>query len=125
MTTRQCTVPADLVLASRPRPAGDGRLRTPGAIDAAGLYDSGTLIPESPVDVETLGRRLAAMPGVLRAKGFLRDLSGGRRLLQVVPGQWEVADAPAVAADGLVVVTRRGASDLATLQRWVEAGCPD
>ena len=110
VTTRQCTVPADLVLATRARPASDRRLRTPGAIDAAGLYDSGTLSPTAPVDVETLGRRLATMPDVLRAKGFLRDHAGRRCLLQVVPGQWEVTDAPAVTHDGLVVVTRRGAS---------------
>lgn len=125
VTTRQCAVPADLVLASRARPAGDGRLRTPGAIDAAGLYDSATLNLTVPVDVETLGRRLATMPAVLRAKGFLRDRSGHRRLLQVVPGQWQVTDAPAVAHCGLVVMTRRGAHDLAALQEWIEAGCPD
>lgn len=125
VTTRQCAVPADLVLATRPRPAGDGPLRTPGAIDAAGLYDSFTLAPSGPVDLARLGRRLAAMPGVLRAKGFLRDHDGARRLLQVVPGQWEVTAAPPSAGDGLVVVARRGAAEPLALQRWMERGCPD
>ena len=124
VTTRQCAVPLDLVLATRARPAGRD-LRTPGAIDAAGLYESVTVTPPGPVDLEAMGRRLAAMPGILRAKGFLRDRAGSRCLLQVVPGQWQVADAPPLAADGLVVVARRGAVDLAHLQRSIEAGCPD
>jgi len=125
VTTQRCAVPADLVLATRPRPAGDGTLRTPGAVDAAGLYESFTLAPSGPVDLAGMGHRLAALPGVLRAKGFLRDRDGARRLLQVVPGQWEVTDAPPSAGDGLVVVARRGAADPTALQRWFQSGCPD
>ena len=125
VTTRQCAVPADLVLAPRPRSTGGPGLRTPGAIDAAGLYDALTVVPAQQVDLDALGARLAATPGLLRAKGFLRDRAGGRRLLQVVPGHWEVSDAPDSATGGLVLVARRGAADLATLERWLQAGCPD
>lgn len=127
VTTRGCAVPADVVLATRARPApAAGGLRTPGAIDAAALYDSVTLVPPEPTDLAALGRRLAATPGVLRAKGFLRDRDGQRRLLQVVPGQWQVADAPARATEGVVVVTRRGVDfSAAYLSRWLQSGCPD
>ncbi len=125
VTTRQCAVPADLVLATRPRSTAGAGLRTPGAIDAAGLYDALTIVPVDAVDLDALGARLASMPGLLRAKGFLRDRVGGRRLLQVVPGRWETADAPDFVSDGLVLVARRGAADLAGLERWLQAGCPD
>ena len=125
VTTRQAVVPIDLVLAARPRPASPGGLRRPGAIDAAGLYDSLALTPGAPVDAAALGRRLSAMPGLLRAKGFLTDTLGRRRLLQVVPGQWQEDDAPATAPDGLVVVARRGTVDASTLREVMEACCPD
>jgi G3E family GTPase len=123
VTTRQCAVPIDLVLATRARPVDPaGGLRTPGATDAAGLYDSFVVSPPGPVDVAALGRRLAAMPGLLRAKGFLQDRDGQRRLLQVSSGTADLSPAPpTTTVDGLVVIVRRGALAAASLAALADA----
>ena len=125
VTTSACAVPADLVLAARPRAAGNAGLRTPGAVDAAGLYEARSFASPGLLDLDTLGRTLADMPGLLRAKGFVDDPAGARRLLQVVPGQWTVSPAPDGVGTGLVVVARREALDWFVLERLLPTSCPD
>lgn len=102
----RCTVPAELVLGLHP--GGDRTsniLRTPGGVAASLLYESVSLTPDGPVDVERLARALTApTSGVLRAKGFLRDKDGRLVILQVVGRRFEITDAPADATPGTLVV---------------------
>jgi G3E family GTPase len=96
-----------------------GHLRTPGAIAASALYESLALTLDRAVDVERLARVLTAPDAaVLRAKGCLRDLNGRLVTLQIVGRRPEIADAPAGATPGtLVVIGLRGQLDRTAIDR--------
>lgn len=113
-------VPAELVLGLR---GGAGErlsnvLRTPGGVAASVLYESLELTLDRAVDVDRLARALTAPDsGVLRAKGFLQDKDGRLVILQVVGRRFEIADAPAGATPGtLVVIGLRGQLDRACVE---------
>ena len=111
--TARCAVAADRILGCRPA-SGRHRssLRTPGGPDAASLYETWTVSTPGPVDIELLGRRLAAPElGLLRAKGFVRDHQGRLRTLHVVGERFEVTDAPSSAAEALTVIGLRARLD--------------
>ena len=75
-------------------------LTTPGAPDAASLYDSLELEVPDGIDVADLGRRLSApATGVLRAKGILNEVA-----LHVVGQRFEIDAAPAGSTSGRLVV---------------------
>ena len=118
----RCAVPAELVLG--PHRIGNRAsniLRTPGGVAASLLYESVELRPDGAVDVERLAEVLTApASGVLRGKGFLRDKNGGVVILQVVGRRFEIADAPAGATPGaLVVIGLRGQLDRACIERAI------
>ena len=80
-------------------------LTTPGAPDAASLYESLELDVPADIDVIELGRRLTAPEtGVLRAKGLLLQADGRPVALHVVGRRFEIDDAPAGARPGRLVV---------------------
>lgn len=69
-----------------------------------------TLVPEGPVDVEALARKLASDEmGLIRAKGFATSMTGQKVLIQVVGNRWEISDAPDNRPDGIVCLGYRGA----------------
>lgn len=69
-----------------------------------------TMIPENPVDVEALARKLASDEmGLIRAKGFATSLAGQKMLIQVVGNRWEVSAAPDHRKDGIVCLGYKGA----------------
>ena len=75
-------------------------LTTPGAPDAASLYDSLELEVPDGIDVVELGRRLSAPgTGVLRAKGILNKVA-----LHVVGQRFEIDAAPVGSTPGKLVV---------------------
>ncbi len=95
-------VAPDLLLGLRDgaRPRLSATLTTPGAPDAAALYESLELAIPEDIDVAELGRRLSAPgTGVLRAKGILGEVA-----LHVVGRRFEIDAAPAGAKPGRLVV---------------------
>lgn len=75
-------------------------LTTPGAPDAASLYDSLELDVPEDIDIAELGRRLSAPgTGVLRAKGILNEVA-----LHVVGQRFEIDEAPVGSTSGRLVV---------------------
>jgi G3E family GTPase len=117
--TARCAIAADRVLGCLP--ANDRKrssLRTPGAPDAASLYETWTWSTSSRVDVELLGRLLAAPElGVLRAKGFVCDRQGRLLALQVVGERFEITDAPPSVTEALTIIGLRGRLDKETIVR--------
>jgi len=92
-------------------------LTTPGAPDAASLYDSLELdVPET-MDAAELGQRLSAPgTGVLRAKGILNRVA-----LHVVGRRFEIDAAPAGARSGrLVVIGLRARLDRRAVEQAVQ-----
>lgn len=80
-------------------------LTTPGAPDAASLYDSLELDLPADIDVMELGQRLTeSTTGVLRAKGIVLEADGRRVALHVVGRRFEIDEAPAGARPGRLVV---------------------
>jgi G3E family GTPase len=66
-------------------------------------FETSTLTPETPVDVEELARKLASENyGLIRAKGFATSLTGQKMLIQVVGNRWDISEAPAHMTDGIV-----------------------
>ncbi|MDI1288116.1 MAG: GTP-binding protein [Reyranella sp.] len=118
-------VPVELVLGLR---SGDrasnessNELRTPGGIAASVLYESIALTLDRPVDVDRLAQALTTPDaGVLRAKGCLHDTNGRLVTLQIVGRRPEIADAPAGASPGtLVVIGLRGRLDRAAIDQAI------
>jgi G3E family GTPase len=96
----------DLLLGLRDgtSPRLSATLATPGAPDAASLYESLEFDVLQDIDVAELGRRLTAPgAGVLRAKGILLQ-AGQPVVLHVVGRRFEIDVAPAGAAPGRLVV---------------------
>jgi G3E family GTPase len=95
---QQGIVPPEAVLASFL-----GRATSVGHHHHLGNFETSTLTLENPVDVEELAQKLASEDyGLIRAKGFATSLSGQKMLIQVVGNRWDVSDAPAHMADGIV-----------------------
>jgi G3E family GTPase len=81
-------------------PRSSATLTTPGAPDAASLYDSLELEVPDGIDVAELGRRLSTPgTGVLRAKGILNGVA-----LHVVGQRFEIDKAPVGSTPGRLVV---------------------
>jgi G3E family GTPase len=120
-------VPTELVLGLRGDERASGALRTPGGIAASVLYESVALTFDRAVDVDRLACALTAPDaGVLRAKGCLRDMNGRLVTLQIVGRRREIADAPAGATPGaLVVIGLRGQLDRAIVERALAGGPVD
>lgn len=105
VATIRGAVSVDQVLRAREPGTATVALRTPGAVDAASLYESLTVTLIEPVDLEDLARRLTAPGlGVLRAKGFVRDSRGTPYTLQVVGQRADITDAPATASCGMLTI---------------------
>lgn len=114
----------DLLLGLRDgaAPRLSATLTTPGAPDAASLYDSMELdVPEN-IDVTELGQRLSAFgTGVLRAKGIFNQADGNPVVLHVVGQRFEIDAAPAGAKPGrLVVIGLRARLDRAAVARALQ-----
>ncbi len=97
-------------------------LTTPGAPDAAALYDSLELEVPDDVDAAELGRRLGAPgTGVLRAKGILNRGDGKPVALHVVGQRFEIDAAPPGATPGkLVVIGLRARLDREAVARALQ-----
>ena len=97
----------DLLLGLRDEamPRLSNTLTTPGAPDAASLYDSLELDLPADIYVMELGQRLTASPtGVLRAKGIVLQPDGRPVALHVVGRRFEIDTASAGATPGKLVV---------------------
>ena len=94
-------------------PRSHATLQTPGAPDAASLYDALELDMPPDVDLQQLGSRLAAPGmGVLRAKGMAHDAGGRIAALHVVGRRFSVDPAPSgTAPTKLVLIGLRGRLD--------------
>lgn len=110
----------DLLLGLRDTalPRLSATLTTPGAPDAASLYDSLELDVPANVDITGLGQRLSAPgTGVLRAKGILNRLA-----LHVVGQRFEIDSAPTGARSGrLVAIGLRARLDRRAVEQAVQA----
>ncbi len=94
-------------------PRSHATLQAPGAPDAASLYDALELDMPPDIDLQQLGRLLAApSTGVLRAKGMARNAGRGIAALHVVGRRFSVDPAPlGTAPTKLVVIGLRGHLD--------------
>jgi G3E family GTPase len=114
----------DLLLGLRDgaSPRLSATLATPGAPDAASLYDSLALDVPDDIDATELGRRLIAPDaGILRAKGILRTADGAPVALHVVGQRFEIDAAPPGATPGqLVVIGLRARLDRAAVSRALQ-----
>jgi hypothetical protein len=92
-------------------------LTTPGAPDAASLYESLELDVPEDIDVAELGQRLSAPgAGVLRAKGILNGVA-----LHVVGRRFEIDAAPVGSTSGkLVVIGLRARLDRRAVQDAIQ-----
>ncbi len=116
-------IAADLLLGVRDgaAPRLSTSLTTPGAPDAATLYESLALDVPDDLDATELGRRLsAAGTGVLRAKGILTQ-AGNQVALHVVGQRFEIDAAPPGAVSGkLVVIGLRARLDREAVSRALQ-----
>lgn len=72
---------------------------------ATSIYTTFTIDVEGKYDVPELAAKLAnAEPGLLRVKGFVRDLDNCIQLIQIVGKRWTVQQAPAKVKEGLVCI---------------------
>jgi len=87
--------------------------------DAA--FESVVIDADKPLDAHSLAAELAAGAyGIVRAKGFVEDLSGERLLIQVVGRRAQVSPAQAGASPALVCIGLRGQIRQAALRALIE-----
>lgn len=96
----QAAVPLEVVLESH---LGRDRVRRPAIANHDHFYETMRLDCTGPVDVDALGKTLAAA-GLLRAKGFVRSHDGELHTLQIVGRRWRRTPAPAGAVVGMVCI---------------------
>ena len=85
----------------------DGQVPTEPASAAPHSHGFRTLsFPfDAPVDAEALARGLAdPLLALVRAKGFVEDIGGARKVIQVVGRRWDVSPASNEAPTGIVVI---------------------
>lgn len=69
------------------------------------VYTTFKLEVKDKYNVQQLAANLAETePGLLRVKGFARDLSGQMQLIQIVGRRWNVRPAPVSAKEGIVCI---------------------
>ncbi|MCP3969719.1 MAG: GTP-binding protein [Rhodobacteraceae bacterium] len=86
-------------------------------------FESAAIAVDGPVEAHGLAARLAdGELGVIRAKGFVEDVCGATRLIQVVGRRFEVLDSPARDRHILVCIGRSGGLRRAELRRLIQTG---
>ena len=109
--TRQGGVPPDLVLG----PVGIGHSHTATPHSDA-LFESHVFNLDHPLDVSGLSQALLRPSmGLVRAKGFVRDVSGQTFLLQLVGRRVDVAEAEPAQRHALVCIALSGQLDRSSL----------
>ncbi|MCP4070389.1 MAG: GTP-binding protein [Hyphomicrobiales bacterium] len=117
---KHCQVTPDAVLGGVLSP-GKG---SPGN-HADELFDSIVLEPVVGVNVENLARELASGPyGVVRAKGFVADHDGKRKLLHIVANRWHVSDVSNDVASAIICLGFRGQLDKKALGKCLGSTIP-
>jgi G3E family GTPase len=118
VSTSRCAVPIELVFGLGPGAGSINRQSlASGSSAAESLYESIGMEVPHPTDVEAVGRALAAECEVLRAKGFLWDLAGRLRSVQIVGRRCDVAEAPPNAAAGILsLIGLRGQLNRAVIE---------
>jgi G3E family GTPase len=125
VATRHAAVPLDVIVGRRLAPRRGGGLSLGGS--ATANFDSKTFDVAAPCDPAALATALADPAlGILRAKGFVRDLDGRRMTIQIVGARREVApSSPGTrdrdGADGLVAIGLKGRIDLGAIAKIVAA----
>jgi len=77
---------------------------------------------DTPVDAQSLARALAAPDlALIRAKGFVMDISGQRQTVQVVGRRWEISPAPDNATPAIVVIGRAQDIDETAIRALIES----
>ncbi len=124
LATKHAQVDPAVVLGVQSRPGGNAFVARPMPRPAAARFDSTAITVAQPVDVERLAARLAAQPGLLRAKGVLRGADGRPCVLHVVGRRWSVEPAREGAVEArLAVITLPGQAG-AALAAVDAAGVP-
>ncbi len=106
VATRHAEYPVGLFLLDHPLNHID-RDTTSGNANShtTSIYTTFTLEVNNKCDVNELAAKLAdAEPGLLRVKGFARNLKGQMQLIQIVGKRWTVQPAPSGAKEGLVCI---------------------
>lgn len=87
------------------------------------LFTTVTLSVEHRIDATRTAQVLAEeLPGIVRAKGFVRTLNGELTTIQVVGRRWVVSDAPEGASLNLVVIGHSEQLDESTIRNAIAAG---
>ncbi len=111
----QSAVPPEIVLDSFV-----GRARSGGEHFEAAHLDMLTLMPTGAVDADALAAALADEgAGLVRAKGFVTRPDGAKALIQVVGRRFEVTEASADKADGVVCLGFKDVMSHAALEALV------
>jgi len=104
--TRHSTAPIAAVLQDYERQTAP---LDSGALHDVGQFQSQKLAMDEPVDPAVFAEELIVItPGIVRAKGFVRDLNGELKTVQIVGKRFAVSLAPADVACGVVVISMRG-----------------
>jgi G3E family GTPase len=125
VATRNAAVPMDVIVGTRLAPQRGRGLNLGGP--AATAFDTQAFAVSAPCDPTALATALGDPAlGILRAKGFVRDLDGRRMTIQIVGTRREVSPAsPGVAdhdtGDGLVAIGLKGRIDLDAIAAIVAA----
>lgn len=121
IATRQAAVPLDAIIGNRLAKERGGGLTLGGA---AAAFETRAFDVAARCDPTALATALTDPAlGILRAKGFVRDLDGCRVTIQIVGGRREVSPTSREPGDhdGLVAIGLKGRIDLGAIAKIVAA----
>lgn len=114
----RAAVPLEVALGIDHHPGDVAKLLTPGSNNASTLYEAVELALPDQLDAEAFARSLAACcPGLLRAKGFLRDPVHGVVSLQMVGSRFEIEPVPLQEQGRMVFIGLRDRLDRLAIER--------
>lgn len=105
LTTVNSQVAAGILLDDHRPAAIDNQINVPASDHNPSIFHSVELAIQGRIDIRALAARLSDQEcGLVRAKGFVNDLDGTTKTLQVVGRRWSVDPAPKDVSTGIVCI---------------------
>lgn len=112
-----CMLPPEILLQSF---LGRKRSKQSDHVHQIDIFETSSFAVDGPVHSDTLARGLADVDlGLIRAKGFVDNISGERVSIQVVGRRWAVSPARPEASTGLVAISYKSEVDATKIRNLI------
>ena len=112
-----CVLPPETILQSF---LGRKRSKQTDHVHQTDIFETLSFAVDGPFHADKLARGLADVDlGLIRAKGFVDDISGERISIQVVGRRWAISSAESGASTGLVAIAKKSNIDASLIENLI------